>query len=242
MKKELELSVVIPAYNESSRIGPTLLDIQKFISETGIRTEVLVVDDGSKDDTAAKVKLITETFPELKLHSYGENRGKGYATKTGMLAAQGKHVLYMDADNSTNIREYHSMAQWLSDDTIVMGSRYLKESDLEKAQGLIRKLISRFGNTLIRLVLGSSFKDTQCGFKVFTKEQAHTIFDRITIERFGFDIEMIVLARKLGYQVKELPVKWIDSPDSRVHPIFGTLNTFWELLKIKAKDLRGEYN
>lgn len=232
-----DLSIVIPAYNESNRLPRTLLDIQKFIAEEKIRCEVLVVDDGSRDDMCAKVKLIQETFPELNLITYSPNRGKGYATKTGVLAATGKFVLFLDADNSTNVREFLRAREYLAEYDIVIGSRYLPESDLVIAKKLHRTLISRLSNLLIRSLLSLSFKDTQCGFKLFKLQHVRALFSKQTINRFGFDMELLVIAASQGLRVKEMGVRWVDDSNSKVRPVRDTLKTLQELFKIR-KNLR----
>lgn len=237
-----DLSIVIPAYNESERLPHTLLDIQKFIGEEKLRCEVLVVDDGSRDDMCAKVKLIQETFPELHLITYSPNRGKGYATKTGVLAATGKYVVFLDADNSTNIREFLRAQEYLTDYDIVIGSRYLPDSDIVIAKKLHRTLISRFSNILIRKILPLPFKDTQCGFKVFKLQYVRNIFSKQTIDRFGFDMELLVIAMNMGLKIKEVGVKWIDNPQTKVRPVRDTFRTFRELITIRRNLDRGIYS
>jgi glycosyltransferase involved in cell wall biosynthesis len=238
----IDLSIVIPAYNESSRLPNTLIDIQKYIAEHPEMTiEVLVVNDGSKDDMVDKLTIMQETFPQLKVIGYAQNQGKGYATRTGMLAAQGNYVVFMDADNSTNIREYDGNKHLLDQYDIIIGSRNLPTSDvhIEKKH---RTLISRVSNLLIRVVLGITIRDTQCGFKIFPGKYVKQIFSRQTINRFGFDMEIIMIAQAQKLSVIEFPVRWVESADSKVHPVKDTLRTFRELVVIKSNLLKGRYN
>jgi dolichyl-phosphate beta-glucosyltransferase len=238
---KIELSVVIPAYNESNRLPGTLLDIKKYLAESGIVAEIIVVDDGSTDDMRDKVRLMQETFPELTLITYGENRGKGFATKTGMMATTGTYAVYMDADNSTNIREYPAFKAAMSDYSVAIASRYLPTSQMEIPSTFHRTLISRFSHFLIRNLLRLDIRDTQCGFKLFRREAIRPIFSKQTIERFGFDMELVVIAREQNLALIELPVRWVDSPDSRVDPIRDTWRTFTELLKIRSNWRKGLY-
>lgn len=235
------LSIIIPCYNESGRLPQTLADIQKYLEQSGRKAEVIVVDDGSQDDMKDKVKIMQETFPELTLITYDVNRGKGYATKTGMMASSGDIVLFMDADNSTNIREFDKIEPLLAEYDVVIGSRYLPDSDIVIEKKLHRTLISRFSNLLIRLLLDISFRDTQCGFKVFKHEHIKPIFSRQLIDRFGFDMELIVIARELGLKIKEVPVRWVDDPNTTVRPIRDTYRTFRELLRIRDNLKQGMY-
>lgn len=238
----IDLSVVIACYNESKRVPATLEDIANFSqANPTLRLEVIVVNDGSKDNTLEILQSYTARFPWLKIITYEINRGKGYAVKQGMLASSGEHVVFMDADNSTNVREYLNFLPLTVDYDVIMGSRYLPGSNLVKQPGLSRLIISRTSNLLVRIMLGINFHDTQCGFKLFKHSEIEPIFNRQTIERFGFDMEIIMIAQRLGLKIKEQPVTWVDDPNSTVNPIRDTLRTFQELLRIRRNLTLGRY-
>lgn len=238
----IQLSIVIPAYNEYRRITSTLQDIGYFLREEKISAEIIVVDDGSTDSTAQTVEVLKDTLPQLRLIKLSNNQGKGAAVKKGVMAAQGAHILFMDADNSTRIDEYQSATEKVSPGNIVIGVRYGAGNQVEKAQGFIRRLISRIGNILIRLITGLSIADTQCGFKVFTQRDARKIFEQLSVSRFAFDIELLVIAKKQGINVHQQFVSWRDDDDSRVHILFGSLTTLRDLLLIRWRAWRGVYN
>jgi len=241
---KFDLSIVIPAYNEENRIIDTLEKVDKYIKEKNINAEIIVVDDGSKDSTVNVVNNFIDNHKSVKLLSYSINKGKGYAVKTGVLDAKGSLILFTDADNSTPIEEFEKLSKIMNENQmdIVIGSRYLNNKSVEIRQPLYRIIIGRLGNILINFFLIDGIKDTQCGFKLFTEKSAKEIFQLQKIERFGFDMEALLLARKLGYEIKEVPVKWINSFDSRVRPIRDTINTLKELIYIKINLLSGRYN
>lgn len=236
-----KFSIVIPAFNEANRISKTLKDIHTYIIQHQISAEVIVVNDGSSDDTAATVEATADLYREVKLVTYQPNKGKGYALRRGLAQAKGDIVMYMDADNATRVSEIEHALTYLTDQTLVIGSRYMNQSKVVRRQSLARWLISRFGNLMIRLVTGLNISDTQCGFKIFTAKQTKLILPYLSINRFGLDIELLVAAKALGLNIHEMPVTWTDVPESRVHPIWGTLNTLRELLVIQTKKLRGAY-
>ncbi|MBM3526326.1 MAG: glycosyltransferase family 2 protein, partial [Alphaproteobacteria bacterium] len=216
-----QLSIVIPAYNEAERIGPTLERILAFLEEEGIRAEALVVDDGSTDGTAEVVRAFAPRFAtigRLGLLDHERNRGKGYSVRQGMLAAGGEHVLFTDSDLSTPIEEYPRLAAPLrrGDAEIAIGSRALDRSRVQVRQTWIRETSGRTFNLVVRKLTGLPFQDTQCGFKLFTRRAAQAVFALQTLEGFGFDVEVLYIATKLGFRAVEIPVVWRNVEGSRV--------------------------
>lgn len=239
-----ELSVVIPAYNEEKRIVETLKTVFAYLAEHFSFSEVIVVDDGSADNTVDVVKALGCEKVDLKVISLGRNLGKGAAVKKGVLEAQGEYILFMDADNATRIDEVDNMIQVLdlNKADLVIGSRYLSDSAVKVQQPWYRVLIGRMGNILIRWLLVDDIMDTQCGFKIFKNYVAKDIFQRLKIARFGFDMEILAIAQKvLGYRIQEMPVSWYDSADTRVRPVRAAVRTFVELIWIKINLLSARY-
>jgi glycosyltransferase involved in cell wall biosynthesis len=241
------LSVVIPAYNEEGRIEPTLERVRKFLEERGEAAEVLVVDDGSRDETPRVVEAEMTRYRasglDLRLLGDGANHGKGAAVRTGMLAARGHVVLFSDADLSAPIEEAPKLVDPIlaGSADIAIGSRGLDKSLIGVHQSAGREYAGRFFNLLMRTVTGMPFKDTQCGFKAFRRDAARNVFSRVRIERFGFDVEVLYLARKLGYEALEVPVVWNNVEGSKVS-LMGGLNGYLDLLRVRWNDLRGRYD
>jgi dolichyl-phosphate beta-glucosyltransferase len=235
-------SIVIPAYNESSRIGGTLDKVLTYIHAQGWNCEVIVVNDGSRDNTAEIVRTYAAKDPILHLVENPGNRGKGYSVRNGMLHAQGSIVLFSDADLSSPIEEAPKLFQALqSGADIAIGSRWLRAETQTKRQPLHRQLFGRIFNLLLRLTLGLHFADTQCGFKAFKRRAVEAIFPLQKIERWGFDPEILFLARKFGFQVKEVPVAWGHSGETRIHPLIDGARMFQEMLRIRWYSLTGKY-
>ena len=224
------LSVVIPAYNEEKRILKTLTYIYKYLSVQKYTWEIIVVDDGCKDDTANIVK--ESHLQNINLVNYGSNRGKGYAVHFGVSRARGQYILFCDADNATPFEQIEGLLKYAENYQVVIGSRYLKESKIEIKQPLNRIIGARLGNILIQLLILPGIVDTQCGFKLFKAECAHQIFAKQTIWRWAFDMEILALARKLGYKIKQVPVRWQDQVGSKVEGA-AFRKTLGELLKIR---------
>ena len=221
------LSVVIPAYNEAGRLPLTLIDIDKHLSEQEYSYEILVINDGSTDNTSQIVEKFMPLIKNLKILDNKENHGKGAAIKQGMLIAKGSWRLFMDADNSTSVSEFNNMLPYFKEGyDIVIGAR------LMPAQLFYKRALGRFGNWAIRLILRLKIKDTQCGFKCFSEEAADRIFSLIKLPRWGFDFESLVLAKLMGYRIKEMPVTWVNSHDSHVKPS-AYFQTLLEVLKIR---------
>ena len=216
-KSKLYLSVIVPAYNESKRLPLTLVDIDRHLSRGGFSYEILVVNDGSKDDTAIVVEKLTKLIPHLKLTGYNRNQGKGYAVKLGMLEAEGKYRLFMDSDNSTTIDQLDNIVPLLKEGYhVVIGSRDVKGAIVDPPQSLLKRIFGNLGNLYIQMLLLPGVWDTQCGFKCFSEEAAEKIFPLQRIKRFGFDVEVLALAQRLGYKIKEIPVHWVNDTASLV--------------------------
>ncbi|MFN7170406.1 MAG: dolichyl-phosphate beta-glucosyltransferase [Candidatus Omnitrophota bacterium] len=233
------LSIVIPAYNEENRLPNTLRKIKDYVERKNFRSEIIVVDDGSTDRTIEVIQKLD--IPNLKIVSNSTNQGKGAAVKRGVLAARGEYILFTDADNSTPIEELEKFLHRLGKDKILIGSRYLKGSKIMIKQPKFRIIIGRLGNYLIQKILPIGIKDTQCGFKLFPRMAAQEIFPRQRVKLFGFDFEILTIAKMLGYKIEEIPVIWINSPVSRIRPIRDAFRTFLDLIYVKINLLRGIY-
>lgn len=239
MNRQVDLTVIVPAYNESKRISQTLRGIVQFFNGEGISYEVLVVNDGSTDQTAEVVKALN--LENVTVIDYGENRGKGYAVNYGVMHASGAWVLFTDADNSTPIEEYTKLAAQKDDYEIIIGSRYLADSKIVIKQSKLRILLSRIGNILAQAILLGGIKDTQCGFKLFSTSAAKRVFGKQTIWRWGFDMEILRAGRELGYKIKEVPVTWYNDEQTHIQSRRVFTKTFIELLTIRLNSLRGFY-
>ncbi len=225
------LSVIIPAYNEADRIGRTLLSINDYVKTQPYWYEIVVVDDGSSDDTSRVVDGLH--LPHVRVLQSDANHGKGFAVKRGMLEATGQFRIMVDADNATPFKQVADLLQQTDHYPVIIGSRYLPESIIHLKQPLARIIGSRILNIIVRLLLLPGFFDTQCGFKLFSSEAAAAIFPKQTIFDWGFDIEVLVLAKKLGFKVKQVPVSWYDQKGSKLHSPLDFLSTIWDVLKIK---------
>ncbi len=241
MHYDYDISVVVPAYNEQTRIITTLKAINDYFREKPTTRQIIVVDDGSNDNTAGEVENLRKSIDNLSVISYQPNRGKGHAVKTGVKASQGKYILFTDADNSTPIEEFEKFYPLLKDNKVVIGSRYIAGSNIVVKQPWYRILIGRFANMLIQIFVLDNVRDTQCGFKAFQHETAAEIFSRTKVNRFGFDIEILAIARLLNITVREIPVSWYNSGESRFRPVKDALRTFIELVSIKLNLWSGRY-
>ena len=236
--------MVIPVYNEESRVGKTLEDSMAFLKKRKIRGEILLVDDGSKDKTLEVVGKFTRKATggfALKVLRHEVNRGKGAAVRTGALAAQGETILFMDADNATPLSEFDKFRPLLKEGVeVIVGSRAVNRKEVKVPQPLYRQALGRLANLLIQLMVVPGIWDTQCGFKAFTRKAALRIFPLQTINRFGFDFELLFLAHKLGFSMKEISVQWFNSPYSKVR-MGDYVLTLIELISIRLNDLKGRY-
>jgi dolichyl-phosphate beta-glucosyltransferase len=240
-KYDYDVSVIVPAYNEQRRISKTLEAINDYFLNTPLRRQIIVVDDGSDDSTSHTVEKLKKHVGDLSVITYHPNRGKGYAIKQGLEESHGEYILFIDADNSTPIEEFEKFYPLLKNNQVVIGSRYISGSTIVIKQPKYRVFIGRLGNKLIQLFLLDGVTDTQCGFKAFQHEAAKQLFSRMKVNRFGFDIEILSIARLLNFTVKEMPVNWYNSPESRLRPIKDALRTFGELIYIKLNLWGGRY-
>jgi len=230
------LSVVIPAYNEENRLGPTLETIKGYLAERDYTSEVLVVDNGSRDRTSEVARDGgVEVMEERR-------RGKGAAVRTGMLAARGEYVLFSDADLSTPIEEVEKLlAELRAGADVAIASRGLPESNLVKRQPWYRELVGRAGNLLVRMVAVRGIADTQCGFKLFPREIARRIFPAQRLTGAAFDVELLFIVQHAGWKIAEVPVTWIDSPDTRFSRVRDSLDALKDLVRIRINWLMGRY-
>ena len=235
-------SIIIPAYNESVRIRPTLHALHRHTQEQNWDVEILVVNDGSSDDTAHIVREYGRSHPQILLVENPGNRGKGYSVRNGMLHARGDICLFTDADLSSPITEAQKLFNAIeSGADIAIGSRWLRVELQTERQPLYRQAFGRIFNLALRLILGLRFADTQCGFKAFRRDAAQRIFPLQKIERWGFDPEILFLARRAGLRVDEVPVLWAHSEGTRLHPFRDGLRMFVEVLRIRWYAMNGEY-
>jgi glycosyltransferase involved in cell wall biosynthesis len=243
----LVLSIVIPAYNEEKRIGKSLDSLLEYLSSAPYSTEVIVVDDGSKDGTARCVTDRTDAFGragvELRLLANVPNRGKGFSVKRALLESRGEIVLFTDADLSSPITEAPKLIDPILQNRadLTFGSRALNRRLIGKRQPVMRDFGGRVFNLLMQMITGLRYKDTQCGFKAFRRDLALPVFRMQSIERFGFDPEILYIARKLGLRLLEVPVVWNDSEGSTVRYFSDSLNMFLDLLRIRLNDLGRRY-
>lgn len=229
------LSVIIPCYNEEKTISATLLAVDQYLQKQGFDYEILVVSDGSKDKTAQIAEEFKKNLPNLKLIDNEENHGKGWVVRQGMLAALGQVRLFMDADNATSVDHFDKMKPYFDNGApVVIGSRDSKDVKGAKQavpQPWFKQQLGNIGNIFIQIFAVWGIWDTQCGFKAFSAEAARAIFSRTKIDRWGFDIEALALAKKLKYKIVVVPVYWVNNPNSRVK-LKGYLMTFKELFQV----------
>jgi glycosyltransferase involved in cell wall biosynthesis len=237
------LSIVIPAYNESARIEATLERVMACVDAQGWDAEVLVIDDGSKDDTAAVVERWMDRFPRLHLIQNPGNRGKGYSVRNGLLQAAGEIVMFTDADLSAPMEEADRLIEAIRDGAdVAIGSRWMDRQRQTIAQPLYRRFFGRCFNAITRGVMGLPFKDTQCGFKAFRRPAAQVVFRLQRIERWGFDPEILFIARKLDYRIDEVPVTWGHDERSRMSYLKDGMKMLEEMAVIRYNSLVGRYD
>lgn len=232
----MDLSIVIPAFNEAQRLGPTLRRVVDYLRQNGADYEVLVVDDGSTDATS---EVAGEFAREgVRVLRQEVNRGKGAVLKAGVLASRGREVLLTDADLSTPIEDLERLRPHLAEAELVLGSRAVAGSEIARHQPLYREMMGRTFNLIIRLLGVRGLRDTQCGFKLLRGEVARRLFAELRIERFAYDVELVWLARRHGYRVAEVGVRWADSPSTRVNPLTDSSRMFWDVLALRWRDWR----
>jgi dolichyl-phosphate beta-glucosyltransferase len=236
-------SIVIPAYNEGERLGPSVEKVLGYVRQQGWDAEIIVVNDGSRDNTAEIVREFAKKYPLVRLVENPGNRGKGYAVRNGMLNARGEVIVFSDADLSSPIEEMPKLLEAVKAGAdIAIGSRWLRSELQIHRQSLHRQLFGRIFNGLNRMILGLRFKDTQCGFKAFTRKAAQTILPLQRIERWGFDPEILFLARKFGFRVDEVAVRWGHVGGTRINPLIDGARMFQEMLRIRWNDMTGKYD
>ena len=236
-----ELSIVIPAFNEELRLPATLERIAAYLRSSHGDVEVLVVDDGSKDRTAAVAESSRDKIPTLRVIPNGVNRGKGYSVRHGVQEARGRVVLFTDADLSAPIEEADKLVDALQHFDVAIGSRAVNRSLITVHESPFREFAGIVFNKIVRLILWLPFVDTQCGFKAFVRERCQIIFEQQTIERFGFDPELLYLARHHGLRAVEIPVRWGHSPATKVNMLRDSVQMFLDVFVIRWNSLRGRY-
>jgi glycosyltransferase involved in cell wall biosynthesis len=236
-----ELSIIIPAYNEELRLPATLSSIAAYTRSSKRRVEVIVVDDGSHDKTVAVAEQFRNEIPSLRVVSNGENRGKGYSVRHGMQEARGEIVLFTDADLSAPIEEVEKLLPAMKTNDVAIGSRAMDRSQITVHESPFREFAGIIFNKIVRLILWLPFVDTQCGFKAFRREPCKIIFEQQTIERFGFDPELLYLARHHGLRSVEISVRWGHSPATKVSMMRDSMMMFVDVFVIRWNSIAGKY-
>jgi dolichyl-phosphate beta-glucosyltransferase len=239
MRKNPYLSIIIPIYNEENRIN-SLNHIYHYLQNKGIDYEVILINDGSTDKTLVKAKKLYSKF-KFELISYDQNKGKGFAIKTGMLSSKGQHTLFTDIDLSTPISEFNKFIPFLNNYDVIIGSRKTKEAKLLRHQPIIRETLGKVFTSISKQVLRVDVSDFTCGFKYFSRGSAKEIFKRQTTHRWGFDSEILFIAKKLGYQIKEIPVVWKNNPNTKVRFPQDIITSLNDLITIRYNDLKNKY-
>jgi dolichyl-phosphate beta-glucosyltransferase len=236
------LTVVIPAYREAARIGLTLQRILGFFDGQSWTGHIVVVLDGGGDGTGEEVRRVSGQDQRVTVLDNGVNRGKGYSVRRGMLAAKGRYVLFSDADLSTPIEEAPRLIAAIDAGAdVAIASRALAGSNVQVHQPWWRESMGRIFNWFVQRLALPGIKDTQCGFKCFRREVAHRVFAMQRIERFAFDVEVLSIARSLGYRIAELPVTWINEPASTVNPLTAPAGMLFDLVRIRMNHILGRY-
>lgn len=232
--KPIFLSVIVPAYNEEERLPSTIREIENYLAPKKFSWELIVIDDGSKDNTIAAAER-EFTSPSSRVDPNPRNLGKGASVRRGMLLAKGKFRLFTDADNSTPIQETEKLITAMRERrcTVAIGSRALEGSQLEVRQPFYREMMGRFFNLIVQTLAIRGIYDTQCGFKIFTARAAEDVFPKQRMNGFSFDVEILMLARRAGHRITEVPVRWVNSPTSRVNPLKDSAKMFLDILRIR---------
>lgn len=236
------LSIIVPCFREADRLPQTFPIFKKFAEDQSYSVELVFVHDGSPDNTLEVLHQLTQGLKGIQVIDVKTNHGKGHGVVVGMEAANGQYRLFADADNSTPIEQANKLLENIDSADIVIGSRYVKGGGQKKKQPFIRIFGARFLNIMFRIFFPMlRIKDTQCGFKMFSEKVAQDIFPKVTFARFSFDTEVLALAHKLGYKIKEVPVDWYDNPHSTVKPLKDGLKFIKGLILIRWNLLRGVY-
>ena len=241
--KQLDLTIVIPAYDEEPNIASTLKDIEAFLKRKPYSCEIIVVDDGSRDKTVEIASQVGRSFSSFTILKNSVNRGKGYSVKRGVLSAQGEHILFMDADNSTRIDQLEKLMSAINEGyDAAIASRRIPGAEVEASQPLTRIILGNIYIILSKLILGTCVRDYNCGFKLFTKDSTRLIFPRLTRDDWSFDSELIFLLSKFKLKVKEVPVRWQDKRTSKVRPLRDGIRSLISLVKIRQQALQKIYD
>lgn len=231
----VDISIIVPAYNEERRLPPTMIDIIDFFNRQGCRYEVVVVDDGSSDNTAEVVRKFERVRAEVRLIQLPKNHGKGHAVRLGVLNSHGKRVLFADADGATPIQEVERLQAALNAGSdIAIGSRAKASTETRVATSIHRKLLGRAFNRCVNAILLPSIADTQCGFKMFSRKAALFLFRRQTSDRFSFDVELLFLAHKAGLKIAEVPINWTNVPGSKVNLVLDAILMFRDVFRFRV--------
>jgi glycosyltransferase involved in cell wall biosynthesis len=241
MDSQPDLSIVIPAYNEELRLPKSLERVRAYLETKGVSSEVIVVDDGSRDGTVQFVELQMAAWPALRVVKNPGNRGKGYSVRHGMLEARGKIILFTDADLSAPIEEADKLLAALATHDVAIGSRAMDRSLTSVHQSWTREFAGIMFNTVVRVILGLRIEDTQCGFKAFRREKSQIIFQQQRIDRFGFDPELLFLAKRNGLTIAEIPVRWANAEGTTVSIWDGIRAMFFEVAKVRWNAMTGKY-
>ncbi|OHB69459.1 MAG: hypothetical protein A2W23_04135 [Planctomycetes bacterium RBG_16_43_13] len=237
------LSIVLPCYNEETNIESAINRIYGYLSNIGYAFEIITVDDGSTDGTAHLIEEISRKIKEIRMIHYVANRGKGYAVRIGMLSAIFDKVLFLDCDMAVPIEELDKFIPYIEKGyDIVVGSKRLAGSELIKKESPLREFLGRGFVSVSNLILGTRATDITRGFKLFKRNIAREIFSRQRLERWGFDAEILFIAQKRGYKIKEVPVSFSHGRNSKVNVARDILYSLWELLIIRYNDLKGVYS
>lgn len=242
IEKDIFLSVIIPAYNEEKRLGKTLEAVDAYLKKQSFTYEIIVVSDGSTDGTAEMVRIYTHTIRGLSLLNNVQNHGKGYVVRQGMLVSRGQFRLFMDSDNSVPITYVDTFLPYFSQGyDVVIASIEVAGAKIEENAAWYRRMLGHLAKMLIRALAIWEIHDTQRGFKMFSAKATRDVFGLQMLTRWGFDIEILVIAKKLGYKIKELPVVWTNAGDSKVG-LSAYVTTFSDLLRVRWNMIMGKYN
>jgi dolichyl-phosphate beta-glucosyltransferase len=243
MRPEPDLSIVVPAFNEEDRLEPTLRSYLGYCRATARSVELIVVDDGSVDGTSHLVEQLGGEYPELRLIRLAENRGKGFAVRSGVVNARGRTVLFADADGATPINEIERLEAALRDrNDVAIGSRAIAARDVRVNAKLYRRIMGRLFHGMVEALTVRGVRDTQCGFKLFRGPVAHDLFSRMRMSGFSFDVELLMMAQRRGYRIAEVPVNWTHQPGSKVNLALDSILMLRDLFVIRGRYFRGEYN